>query len=194
MQNSHHHGISDYAARLIRHKARQLAGKAGFTRSDTEDIEQELAVDLLERLPKFDSAKATKNTFSACVIERKISNLIRHRTQQMRDRRRESFSLNDLIKDDNGAAVERGLTIDHEDAGFRRGTRRRTREEEEHLRLDVSLVISALPSDLGKLAELLKTHTITQAAEKLGVPRTTLYGAVERLRLLFEQACLGDYL
>ena len=40
-------GIDDYAVRLIKHKARQLIGSAGFTESDRDDLEQDLMLDLL---------------------------------------------------------------------------------------------------------------------------------------------------
>ena len=43
-------GIDAYAADLIRHKARQLVGKAGLTENDRQDLEQELMIDLLSRM------------------------------------------------------------------------------------------------------------------------------------------------
>jgi len=186
--------LSEYAAETIRHKARQLVGKAGFTWDDIEDIEQEMTTDLLSRLPKFDPDKAAHTTFVARVIERKISKLIRHRKQEMRDYRRESCSLNDLIEDADGDTIERAYTVDQDEADIRTGRRHRTREEEAQLRIDVSLVLSKLPDDLRPVAERLMTETFTEASESLGIPRATLYGARDRLRLIFENAGLRDYL
>ena len=187
-------GLSDSAAKTIRHKARQLVDTAGFKRHDLKDIEQELRLDLLQRLPKFNPNKATHETFVARLIERKISKLIRYRTQEKRDFRRESFSLNDRIDDPESESIERISTVGQDEADIRIGKRRRSREEEAQLRVDVSLVLSGLPNDLRELAELLKTHTITQAAESLGIPRSTLYGARDRLRCIFENAGLKKYL
>ena len=187
-------GISDYAAQTIRHKARQIVGKAGFRKDDIKDIEQEMTLDLLSRMPKFNPNKAAQNTFVARVIERKISNLIRHRKREMRDFRSESFSLNDRIEDPESETVERACTIGQDEADIRIGRRRRAHEEEAHLRVDVSLVLSGLPSDLRELAELLKTQTITEAAQSLGIPRSTLYGSRDRLRCIFENAGLRGYL
>ena len=187
-------GLSDYAAETIRHKARRLVGTAGFKKHDIKDIEQELTLDLLARLPKFDPDKATHKTFVARIIERKISTLIRYRTQERRDFRRESFSLNDHIKDPGGEAVERACTIGQDEAEIRIDRRHRSREEDAQLRVDVSLVLSGLPTDLRELAGLLKTQTITEAAQSLGIPRSTLYGSRDRLRRIFENAGLQDYL
>ena len=62
-------GIDPYAAGLIRFKARQLVGQAGFTASDREDIEQKLILDLLRRLPKYNPKRAQLNTFIARVVD-----------------------------------------------------------------------------------------------------------------------------
>ncbi|RMF23507.1 MAG: hypothetical protein D6760_05195, partial [Deltaproteobacteria bacterium] len=86
---------NQYAARLIRFKARQLCRRPGFTPSDRADIEQEFRVDLLERLPRFDAGKAQLNTFIARVIERKAASIVRHRTAEKRAPEREECSLND---------------------------------------------------------------------------------------------------
>jgi len=50
--------LEDYAVQLIRHKAWQLVGRAGFTKDDREDIEQDLKLDLLRRLSKFNEIAA----------------------------------------------------------------------------------------------------------------------------------------
>ena len=192
--NTSPEGISDYAARTIRHKARQLVGKAGFKKHDIKDLEQEMTLDLLSRLPKFDPDKAAQSTFVARVIERKISKLIRHRRQEMRDHRRETCSLNEVVENGDGETTERACTIDQDEADMHAGRRSRTREDEAHLRLDVSLVLSGLPEDLREVAEHLMSETVTEAAKSLGMPRTTLYGAIGRLRRIFEDAGLREYL
>jgi len=187
--------LSNYAAETIRHKARQLIGKAGFTKHNVDDLMQELTVDLLERLPKFDPRKAAHTTFVARVIARKISKLIRHRTQGRRDYRREACSVNETIEDGNGGNVERAQTISQDEHDLR--TRRHSRSEADRidLSLDVSFVISQLPPDLKPLAEHLLTHSITEVARELGIARSTLYETgIARLRAIFEDKGLGAYL
>ena len=190
MENSQElYGINDYAEALIHHKARQLVGNAGYTADDVEELEQEMRLDLLQRLPKFDPGKGAYNTFVARLVERKICNLIRHRTQEIRDYRCEECSLNDIVEagDSANKKVERIETITQDEHDLRSGKYRRPAAERLDLRLDISLVLSKLPPELQKLAELLKTMSITQAARKLGIPRSTLYGSwLARLRQAFE--------
>jgi len=188
-------GINEYAARVIRHKARHLVGTAGFTESDRDDLEQEMMLDVITRLPKFDANKGTPKTFVARIIERKISKLIRHRTSDMRDYHREAFSLNESIEDGDGGSIERGDLVSRESIDPVVATHSRTGADEMALLLDLKTVLAGLPDHLRRLCEVLKTGTtISDAARELGVPRTTLHDHVTKLRSLFEDAGLREYL
>jgi RNA polymerase sigma-70 factor (ECF subfamily) len=186
--------ISDYAAETIHHKARQLVGTAGFTEGDIEDIEQELRLDLLERLPRFNPAKATQKTFVARVVERRISTLIRYRTQEGRDHRRLTCSLSENIVDADGELTERASTISHDAADIRMHRRTRSREEESQLRDDVSIVLTRLPRGQRMIAEQLKTEPFIRAAKSLGRARPSLYDARKKMQVVFEEAGLRNYL
>ena len=189
--NKKQYGINDYAEELIHHKARQLVGTAGFTRDDIEDMEQEMRLDLLERLPKFDPNKATYNTFVSRLVDRKISNLIRHRTQEMRDFRCEEGSIHDVVECGD-EKVERIETVTQDEQDFRLGKHIRSAQERRDLKLDIPLVLSKLPPELRKPAELLQTMSITEAARELGIPRSTLYDRIARLRCIFEDMGLSE--
>ena len=122
-------GIDPYAAGLIRFKARQLVGKAGFTASDREDIEQELILDLLRRLPKYNPKRAQRNTFIARVVEHRLASLIEAQKAGIRDYRRCRCSLNECLEDADGRSVERVDTFDQEDYLLRTGAQSRPSEE-----------------------------------------------------------------
>jgi RNA polymerase sigma-70 factor (ECF subfamily) len=193
--NKKQYGINDYAEDLIHHKARQLVGKAGFTRDDVEDLEQEMRLDLLERLLKFDPNKATYNTFVSRLVERKISNMIRHRTQEIRDYRREVCSLNEEIDVGEDEPIQRIATISQDEHNLRTGKYSRPAGEHADLHLDIEAVLADLPPELRQSTEMLATMPITQVARKLEVPRSTFYeNHLAQLRAAFEAKGLGDYL
>jgi RNA polymerase sigma-70 factor (ECF subfamily) len=77
--------IDDYAVRIIKHKARQLIGRYGLTIFDREDLEQELMIDLLQRMRHFNPAKAKKSTFMARIVERHVATLLEARHARCRD-------------------------------------------------------------------------------------------------------------
>jgi RNA polymerase sigma-70 factor (ECF subfamily) len=187
-------GIDPYAARLIKHKARQLVGKAGHTWDDVEDIEQDLTLDVLRRLSKYKPDRSQLNTFVALVVEHRIASLIAARKARMRDYRLCCCSLNDYLENEDGDTVERIETVDQEDYFRRTGRLSRTATELGDLALDIREVAGRLPPKLRELCRLLQTDTITKISRDTGVPRTTLYEGIKKLRAFFEDAGLREYL
>ena len=187
-------GIDPYAAGLIRFKARQLVGQAGFTASDREDIEQELILDLLRRLPKYNPKRAQLNTFIARVVEHRLASLIEAQKAGIRDYRRCRCSLNECFEDADGRSVERVDTFDQEDYLLRTGAQSRPSEELNRLAIDVAAVLETLPPELRELCRRLKAETVTEISRDTGVPRGTIYESIKKLREIFKDAGLRNYL
>jgi RNA polymerase sigma-70 factor (ECF subfamily) len=195
MENTKQRILDGYARDVIRHKARQLIGKYGFTRDDYDDLQQEMMLDLLRRLGKYDPSRAGLSTFVARIVDRKVSTLIRHQRQEKRDYRRPVCSLDAQVEDQDGQA--RGLDEVLSQDAFDDEVARHDRPSAERLdlRLDLSLVLDELPDDLRQLALRLQTRTVAEIARELGVPRSTLYEkGIARLRKIFEDKGLREYL
>jgi len=186
--------LGDYAEKLIRHKAKRLVGKAGLTISDVPDLEQDMKLDLLRRLSKFDPSKAQRNTFIARVVEHSVATIIESRKAGLRDYRRCTCSLNDPTKDLQGKPIERGDAMDQEQRRLRTGSAGRTPAEDVDLAVDVAEVVSDLPPELRDLCRRLKTQSPTEVSQETGIPRGTLYESFETLRRRFEKARLREYL
>ncbi|WP_058868173.1 sigma factor [Chloracidobacterium thermophilum] len=187
-------GIDEYAVQIIKYKARQLVGRVGFTESDREDLEQEMLMDLLQRLPKYNPDRAQRNTFIARVVEHKIATIIEARKAGLRDYRLCNCSLNDRLEDEEGGSVERMETIDQEDYLRRTGRLSRPASELRDLSLDVRKAIAKLPPELRELCKRLDTDTVTEISRDTGIPRGTIYESINKLRAIFEDAGLRDYL
>ena len=69
--------LDNYALQLIRRKARKLIKKNCFSRSDLEDIEQELTLAVLERWDRYDPAKMQPHSFVTMVVDHKAIDLLR---------------------------------------------------------------------------------------------------------------------
>ncbi len=178
-----------YAAEVIRFKVRKLVGRAGFTESDREDLEQELALDFLRRAPHFNPDRAKRSTFISCVVDHHIAAIIEARHGRTRDVRREGPSLDIEVPEDRGNPVERVTDIDAE--ANRRG---RSPEELRPLQLDIQSVIETLPPQLRELAEDLKTHSISEIARRIGMSRRQVQRWVKQIRRHFGEAGLRNYL
>lgn len=173
-------GFDRYADPLIRHKARQLVGKAGFTEDDRADLEQELALDLLQRMPRFDPDKAKVTTFMTRVVEHRISTLLAARHAQCRDWRLNQVSLNAPV-DDSDQAEDLIHFVPHDSEDVR------VMEN----RLDMERMLASLPDEQRQLCEQLKEHTMAESARILGLPRSTLYGRLNSIRECFAAGGFG---
>lgn len=194
MSQNRYHGIDAYTVRLITFKAKQLTAHPGFSATDREDIEQELLLDLLRRQPKYDPARAQSNTFVAHVVEHRASTLIEERKAGMREYRLQAFSLNDHIEDEDGVRCERSETFDQDDYLLRTGRQSRSSIELRDMGIDVRSVIDQLPPKLRDLCRRLMRDSITDVSRETGIPRSTLYGVIDKVRAAFNDAGLEAYL
>ena len=192
--DNRYEGIDDYAVQIIKHKARQLVGRVGFTESDRDDLEQDMMLDLLRRLPKYNPARAQRNTFIARVVEHRVATIIEARKAGIRDYRLCNCSLNDHLEDEEGSSVERVETTDQEDYLLRTSKLSRPAAELHDLSLDVHKVMEQLPPKLRELCRCLMTDTVTRISRETGIPRGTIYEFIRKLRVIFEDAGLRDYL
>lgn len=71
--------LTPYAKKLVRFNACQLSRSPGFHPSEREDLEQSLWLAILERADKFDSARASINTFVHHVVTSTARMLFRRR-------------------------------------------------------------------------------------------------------------------
>jgi len=180
-------GVHPYAVRLIRQKAGELAGKYGWSRSDREDIEQELLLDL-----KFDPARAQLSTFIRRLVEHKVASMIEAQRATRRDYRKSRGSLNAVLLDGEGGGVEFGATLTGDEA--RKGAPRLSPEERRDLRIDQRRAVDELPPHLRDLARRLVRSSPSEIARDTGTPRTTIQKQVLIIRRHFERAGLAQYL
>lgn len=151
--------IDRFTRGIIRRKVRQLIGRAGFRRQDSEDIEHDFILRVLQSLPSFDPSKAHRNAFITAVVERYAANILRNKQAAKRDHRRIS-SLHVMINVGEDETTELAQTISQRELNARRGCCPRSDEELAQLVQDMAEVMAKLPDELRDLAERLKTQTL----------------------------------
>ncbi len=184
--------INEFAERFIQKTAKGLVGKAGLTESDIEDIQQDMRLALLQHLQDFDLSRGHVNKFIACVVRTQAKKIIEYRLCDMRDPKREEFSLDDKIpRSPFQEATYGDLTSGKED------TRRpivRSERDRRDMEIDVATMLAKLPKKVRRLCELVKTMTVRDAAKRLKMPEVKAYQEIHGLRDRFRRAGLEDYL
>lgn len=187
-------GLDEYAVKLIRHKARQLVGRAGFVEADRHDLEQDMAVDLLRRLPRFDPRLAKRETFIARIVEHRVATILETQKAGVRDYRRCAGSLDERRTYDSGETSDGPPLLDQ--AEYLRETLASAQRDEDllALRIDIERVLASLPPELRALCDRLRIATVREVARETGVPPSTLYEAIWKLRTFFDRAGVRAYL
>jgi RNA polymerase sigma factor (sigma-70 family) len=184
--------LNEFALRIIRRKGRQLAAKRYFSRSDRPDLEQELTIHLWQALEQFDPEIAHYNAFVTTIVERHAASLIRRRLAKKRNPQRE-VSLDALIELSHSEVDEDGNDASDELLGeqfWDRGDE----QELNQLTDDLDQVLARLSVSQRMLCERLKFETVSQVAESMSLPRSTLRAAINRLRMRFKAAAMEKYL
>lgn len=167
--------LSDYAGKLIKYKAKQLVGHYGFTRSDREDIEQDLAQHLIEHMHQFDPRRSSQNTFLNRIVDRKRISILRQRFAQRRD-----YRMTTRIDD---------LATDAENDQFEPVDQRIERVgSPSDLAIDLAHASESLDGDTQHMCRLLMHESIAETARRLGLTRAQVRTRIARAhRLLTDQ-------
>ena len=186
-------GVDNYAVKLIRRKARQLIGRAGFFEADVDDLEQALVMDLLRRLRHFDPGRATHDTFVARVVDHAVATLIDARKAGIRDYRKVAGSLDELC-DGVACGADDAPRVLNQNSYYRGTVTAAARDEGRlGLRLDLERAMSGLPPHLREVSEGLTRSTVAELSRETGVPRGTIYESIAKIRAHFERAGLAGY-
>lgn len=176
------HG-ADLAAALgnIRGRARHLAGTCHLPGMDSDDIAQDLFLDLWRRRQAFDPAKASFPTFADRVIANRIATLTAP-TARLNAERRQVW-LDEPLEIDGAATLCEVLA---DPAG--------RSELDLGLGMDVRQFVAKLTPALQRCCAMLLAPCLSEAATEAGLHRSTLYENIQRLRLQAVAAGLADYL
>lgn len=185
----------DFAlVKLVRIKSARLAGMYGFNVMDRDDIYQELFLDCLLRLRKFDPAKSSRRGFLHRVVCHRIASLLEAQRAIRRDYRMCRDSLNAPIQFDASESFELGETVSSDDYEARMGRSRLSSRECAEIQIDVATVIATLPAELAGIALVLKSVNAVEAGRRLGLSRATVYRRISDIRQAFAAAGLDGYL
>ena len=186
---------TDYAAKLIKFKAKQLVGKYGFTDADREDVEQMLLLHLWRRWSSY-NPDLHPDAFAKVVVRNAVASLVERQRAIKRGGGRRQLSLNDAIRKEkeDDRTSERGDLVDQDSALRRLGRTHRHFTDEADLRGALKEVRDSLPPEAQELVDLLAKYNPTEISQATGIPRGTLFDRILKLRKPFSEAGLEEFL
>lgn len=187
-----HELTKGFTGRRIRFRAFQLAGTCGFSRSDRDDLEQELRLAVMTSIPKYTPERGPWNVFVFTVIERKILNYFDEKKvrQRMTEFEKDSFSTLISLNDQEETTLSQLILPD--DQARINGRTVRHHVDETNREHDVATVLEHLPAELREMAELLMEDSPSVVARETRVPRRTLRGRLEAIAQAFVDHGLDD--
>lgn len=194
MRSLSHRGavLTEYAQSLIKFKARQLSRRPGFSRSDEEDVAQELTVHLLSKAHQFDPNRASVNTFADRVIRSAIAMLLRDRRRQKRAAGFAATSLEDIPAQSGGDVESLRDMLTEADLRRRIGIAASDQDRADLIAAVVEAMRSLPAADQETCRRLIEGSKASVARD-LRVSRRQIRNAIERIRRHFEAAGLGDF-
>jgi|FLOH01.1.fsa_nt_gi RNA polymerase sigma-70 factor, ECF subfamily len=189
----HLHHLTNSHSRVstnIRVRAAKLARSGAACGMEAEDIEQDLRLDLIRRMPRFDETRASFETFADRLIAHRIASLAASTAAKRADRSMKSLEAPIAPDGENGGLTLADVTP--EDAalyapaalGGADGT---------GLGHDVLLLLHALSPSCRAVAIALGNMTASEAARALDLHRSSIYARIALIRAVATSLGLQDY-
>ncbi|HMW31219.1 MAG TPA: sigma-70 family RNA polymerase sigma factor, partial [Plasticicumulans sp.] len=130
--------------------------------------------------------------YMAQVIRNKLTDLIREREADKRAGEQEALSLDAALDGSDDGLTLADLLAEEESAQQDEAGA----VDRHHARIDIGRALARLTPVQRQLCRMLGEEglTVKEAAERLRIPRGTLYEEIKRIRRVFADQGLGDYL
>lgn len=175
--------LNDQILSFIRRKAKQLAGKYGFCRDSSDDIEQSLVLECLQRVRRFDARRGRPDHFARHLVKHAVAKLIESQRSRRRGCGFRLCSLDAKLGDDDRLCLADLIPTDGE---LKTPGPRPIFEQRMSQRLDVARAIAKLPPDLRRICHLLMVlDDVAQVGSVVGISRATLYRRFQEIRAAF---------
>lgn len=183
--NNKYDGINPVIVSIVRRKVYQLINHQYFSKNDFQDLEQELIIEVLNKLVNYNPDKSSLSTFVKRITRDKAINLIAHRLAQKNDYK---VSIDSLYKDIPSHDNEPCLLIDiiSSNATFYDYDDFDSIEQMNiEFEIEVKQILKTLPNDLYDLYELLQYKNINEILQHTGMSRRTFYRKLKILKKIF---------
>jgi len=182
---------TEYVQKLLKIKARQLARRPEFRKTDPADIEHDLITHILRQADNFDPTRSAVNTFITRVVETAAAMLVRHRGRRKRAAGYRAISLEGTILPGDGRETSMAEIVSEGDLRRRCGGEVHDEQQEAELSTDVTRAMEGLTPRQREIAKRLAEASEAAVAREMGISRRQVRNDVLAIRKKFEEAWLG---
>lgn len=183
--------VSDpFTVTLIRIKARQLCRRSDFSRSDCDDLQQQMRLYLLEKAQLFDPKRGNLEAFVTRILRTWVAMQLRWRSREKRRESYKALSLERTPVEYEGGITSLGAVLLEEDG--RRLSRTSPISNAERFELNEAIahaLQNLTPQDRALLIQV-AGHDVASAARAFGVSRRRINNALTRARAQFKKSGL----
>lgn len=183
---------TEYVQTLLRIKAKQLARRPEFRRTDPADIEHDLTIHVLKQADNYDPARSVPNTFITRVVETAAAMLVRDRGRTKRAAGYRAISLERTWLHGDQRQTMLGDIVSESDLRRRCGGRIRDDRRKAELSADVAGAMVGLTDRQREIAKRLAWAAEASIAREMGISRRQVRNDVLAIRERFLCAGLGE--
>lgn len=192
MASSHDIVSHPFAATFIRVKARQLCRRTDFSRSDFDDLQQDMRLYLLEKAHLFDPERANIEAFITKTLSTWVAMRLRFQERQKRRDSHKTASLEGTLVECDGGLAPLGAALLEEDGGRRTQAYPISSLEQVELRDALEHVMDKLVPEEREVLHHIAEHGYRSAIRSLGMSRRRIDKVMARVRQLAEENGLGE--
>lgn len=164
-----------FTSMVISRRIQTLQCSGAIRKGEEEDFAAELMLHILSVWDKFDPKRGTREAHINTVVSTRSVSLLRKRKARKRGGARPTVD------------VEPGECSDPRTDG-------EAAERQSDLKADLEVIMERLSPMQRRLVNRLMRDAVKPVADALGMPRSTLRGHCRRMRDIFQDAGLEDYL
>jgi len=193
--------LPPYIMTLIEVTVHRTVGRYRLTESDRDDLEQQIAMEVIRRRSKFDSKKAQENTFLARLVKHARYDILDARKAACRDYRREEAVLSQWVQLSESPHpaynvwASRGELVTEQDVRSRRCGPSTDPEELRDLAIDLAEAASRLSP---RHREIFEHYAILgsarDVADAIGLHHSSVCDALKQIKQHLATAGLEVYL
>lgn len=182
-----------FTRKVIHRRVTQLLRMAEFASDTEDDLTQEFLIRLTDAMKHHSDEVGHRNPYIVSVVDRFTATLMEHRRAMVRYTA-DGVSLDQRISDTEIGPVSFVDMLSQCDQERRLQTCKLEVNERTNLKFDLAAVMDQLSENEQRFLNLLRGHTVTEVAQIMELPRSTLVSWLEKIATIFEEAGLREYL